>query len=44
MAPIDGVVAQLTVREGDLVAFGEPLLTVFQTGNYQVEAYVLGES
>lgn len=43
-APVDGVVAQLTVREGDVVALGEPLLTVFQPDNYQVETYVLAES
>lgn len=42
-APIDGVIANLAVKEGDSVTPGLKLMTVFRPDNYQVETYVLAE-
>jgi HlyD family secretion protein len=42
-APIDGIIANLTVKEGDLVTPGLKLMTVFQPDSYQVETFVLAE-
>jgi len=40
-AAISGVVGNVTVKVGDLVATGSPLLHIFKTGSYKLEVFVL---
>jgi len=40
-APFAGTIRDLFVKEGAVLAPGTPLLSLFQPGNYQVEAYLL---
>jgi len=42
-APISGVVANLTVKKGELVQTGIPLMTVFDPDSYQVEVFILAQ-
>lgn len=42
-APVEGTVANLTVKEGELPNPGLPIMSIFQKGNYAVEVYVLTE-
>ncbi len=41
LAPFDGVIREIFVREGAVLPPGVPLLTLFQPGNYRVEAFLL---
>jgi HlyD family secretion protein len=43
VAPFDGVVSALSVREGDLVMPGMPLVSVFQPDGYEVDTFLLAE-
>jgi len=43
ISPLDGTVSVVHVREGDVVAPGMPLLTVFQPGAYETEVFLLAE-
>ncbi len=42
-SPVDGVVSDLTVKEGMTVSPNMPIMTIFQRDAYQVEVYVLTE-
>lgn len=42
-APLEGIVANITVKEGELPAPGVPLMSVFQEDSYAVEVYLLAE-
>lgn len=43
IAPIDGIVANLNIKEGDLATINQPLMVIFQNASYIVEAFVLEE-
>ena len=42
-SPVDGVVSDLTVKEGMTVSPNIPIMTIFQRDAYEVEVYVLTE-
>ena len=42
-APVEGKVANLTARVGDLPTPGVPIMNIFQEGNYEIEVYVLAD-
>ncbi|HHY06397.1 MAG TPA: efflux RND transporter periplasmic adaptor subunit [Clostridia bacterium] len=42
-APVSGIISQLDLREGMVLAPGTPLCTIYQEGTYLVEGYVLTE-
>lgn len=42
-APSEGIVAQLSVKEGETVSPGTQVMTLFQNGLFKVEAFVLTE-
>lgn len=42
-APVEGKVANLTARAGDLPTPGVPIMNIFQEGNYEIEVYVLAD-
>lgn len=44
VAPITGVIADLTVKEGDPVAPGWPLMGLFGKGQYLIETYLTADS
>ncbi|WP_148867347.1 efflux RND transporter periplasmic adaptor subunit [Thermosediminibacter litoriperuensis] len=43
-SPVDGIVADLTVRQGDVVNPGSRLMKIFQRGEYLVEVFVPADS
>ncbi len=43
VAPIDGTVSGLDIKEGQVVSPSQLMMTVFKPGSYQVEVYVLTE-
>ena len=42
-APVEGKVANLTARVGDLPTPGVPIMNIFQEGNYEIEVYLLAD-
>jgi HlyD family secretion protein len=42
-APEESTVAAVHIKEGDYVTAGEPLITLFHPGEYEVEVYLLAE-
>ncbi|MDD4570681.1 MAG: efflux RND transporter periplasmic adaptor subunit, partial [Tepidanaerobacteraceae bacterium] len=42
-APTDGVVANLSVKKGDLISPGFRLMNIFQEGEYQIEVFIPAE-
>lgn len=42
-APIDGIIANLAIKEGELVTPGLKLMTLFRPDSYLVETFVLAE-
>ena len=43
LSPLDGTVANIAIKKGDLVQAGTSLMTVFQKDSYLVEVFVLAE-
>lgn len=43
-SPTDGVVANLSIKKGDLINPGFPLMNIFQEDEYRVEVYIPAES
>ncbi|ADL08596.1 efflux RND transporter periplasmic adaptor subunit [Thermosediminibacter oceani] len=43
-SPVDGIVADLTVKQGDVVNPGSRLMKIFQKGEYLVEVFVPADS
>jgi len=42
-APVDGIIANLAVKEGEAVVPNAPMMIIFQKENYQIETYILTE-
>lgn len=42
-SPIDGIVSNLSVKKGEVISPGIPVMTVFQKDDYEIEVFVLTE-